>query len=361
MAGLFGSLPTQSATQKGFYGSSTTNLTGTGGNGTAPKWIPEIFSKNVLMRFKRESVVDAITNTDYFGEIANFGDSVKIIKEPNISVSSYSRGEDITSTAFQDEELILVLDQAHKYQFEVEDIEAKLAHVNWEGLASNAATYNMKMAYNLNVLTYFKDQMLDIQLTNKAAGAEHNGILVRRVAQPTALTSASDAAAVETELKKTANAYTLGVAGTSGTIDPLNYLSKCALYLDKLDVPSEGRFMVVPPEFVELLSQVESKLMNADFGTGPNTIRNGLVAEDLRGFKIYKTNDAPTLTANSTDAVNFIIAGHTAAVATANSIVKTEKFRSQSGFKDVVRGLHVFGRALVREDCLVGGYVKFEA
>ncbi|WGH49990.1 coat protein [Pseudoalteromonas phage vB_PtuP_Slicky01] len=362
MAGLFGSLPAQTATQQHFYGSSTTDLKGPAGNGTDSVWVPEIFSKSVLMRFRRESVAEAITNTDYFGEISNFGDSVRIIKEPNVTISSYSRGEEVTSTDFQDSEHTLVLDQAYKFQFQIDDIEQKLAHVNWEGLASNAATYNMKMAYDINVLTYFKDTMLGIQLANKAADANLNGILVRKVAQPTALTSAADKAAVETELKKAANIYKLGVKGTSGTIDPLNYMSQLALYLDKLDVPEEGRFIVVPPEFVEQLSRVDSKLMNTDYGTGPNTIRNGLVAEDIRGFKVYKTNNAPKLTGGAAgDATHFMIAGHTAAVATANSIVKTEKYRSQKTFADVVRGLHVFGRALVREDALVGGYVAFEA
>ena len=362
MAGLYGALPTQTSTQPHFYGASTTDLKGPAGNGTDSVWVPEIFSKSVLMRFRRESVAEAVTNTDYFGEISNFGDSVRIIKEPNVTISSYSRGETITSTDFQDEEHTLVLDQAYKFQFQIDDIENKLAHVNWEQLASSAATYNMKMAYDINVLTYFKDTMLQIQSDNRTAGDRLNGILVRKVAQPTALTSASTAAAVETELKKAANTYKLGVKGTSGTIDPLNYMSQIALYLDKLDVPEEGRYIVVPPEFVEQLSRVDSKLMNMDYGSGPNTLRNGLVAEDIRGFKVYKTNNAPKLTAAAAgDATHFLIAGHKSAVATANSIVKTEKFRSQGTFADVVRGLHVFGRALVRDDALVGGYVAFEA
>lgn len=362
MAGLYGSLPTQTSTQAHFYGSSTTDLKGPAGNGTDSVWVPEIFSKTVLMRFRRESVAEAITNTDYFGEISNFGDSVRIIKEPNITISSYSRGEDVQSTDFQDSEHTLVLDQAYKFQFQIDDIETKLAHVNWEQLASNAATYNMKMAYDINVLTYFKDTMLKIQSDNRAAADNLNGILIRKVAQPAGLATADTGAKVETELKKAANTYKLGVKGTSGTIDPLNYMSQLALYLDKLDVPEEGRYIVVPPEFVEQLSRVDSKLMDHDYGTGPNNLRNGLVAEDIRGFKVYKTNNAPKLVASAAgDATHFLIAGHKSAVATANSIVKTEKFRSQKTFADVVRGLHVFGRAMVRDDALVGGYVSFEA
>jgi len=43
---------------------------------------PVIYSKQVQLAFRKSSVVEDITNSDYFGEIANMGDSVKIIKEP---------------------------------------------------------------------------------------------------------------------------------------------------------------------------------------------------------------------------------------------------------------------------------------
>ena len=45
---------------------------------------PVIYSKQVQLAFRKASTVEAITNSDYFGEIANFGDSVKVIKEPEI-------------------------------------------------------------------------------------------------------------------------------------------------------------------------------------------------------------------------------------------------------------------------------------
>ena len=57
---------------------------------------PVIYSKQVQLAFRKAAVCDAITNNDYFGEIANFGDSVKIIKEPEITVKAYERGTTIT-------------------------------------------------------------------------------------------------------------------------------------------------------------------------------------------------------------------------------------------------------------------------
>ena len=52
-------------------------------------FLPAVYSKKVLNFFRKASVAEAITNTDYAGEISAFGDSVKIIKEPTITVYQY--------------------------------------------------------------------------------------------------------------------------------------------------------------------------------------------------------------------------------------------------------------------------------
>ena len=80
-------------------------------------FLPSIYSKKVLNFFRKASVVEAITNTDYAGEISAFGDSVKIIKEPVISVSSYTRNTDTSQTMLTDQELNLVVDQANAFKF----------------------------------------------------------------------------------------------------------------------------------------------------------------------------------------------------------------------------------------------------
>lgn len=353
MAGFTGTLPTMSSTNNPHFHSATTlNLQGAGGDGSGTQaWVPEIFSKNVLMRFRRESVVEGITNNDYFGEITAFGDSVRIIKEPTISISDYARRKTLTSTDYQDSEITLVLDQAHSFQFEVDDLETKLSHINWETLASNAATYNMKMAYDLNVLKYFNDEMLAQMIANRVVGNTYHGMFVRQgiAGNTTAIAAATTAGAMETALKADAWALTNGVPA-AGEINPLTLLNKLNLYLDLADVPEEGRYVVVGPEFIELLNDVDSKLINMDYRGGNASLKNGLVSDDVRGFKVYKTNNATK---------DLILAGHMSAVATANSIVETEKFRSHDNFSDVVRGLHVFGRAKVRDEALVAAYITF--
>ena len=85
-------------------------------------FLPAVYSKKVLNFFRKASVVQAITNTDYSGELTAFGDSVKIIKEPTITVYQYERGADVTQTKLTDQELSLVVDTANAFKFKVDDI-----------------------------------------------------------------------------------------------------------------------------------------------------------------------------------------------------------------------------------------------
>ena len=94
-------------------------------------FVPEIFSKKIQNFFRKSSVIEAITNTDYAGEIAAFGDTVKIIKEPEITVAAYTRAASTTKQYLTDQELTLVIDKANSFKFIVDDIEEKLSHINY--------------------------------------------------------------------------------------------------------------------------------------------------------------------------------------------------------------------------------------
>ena len=115
-------------------------------------FLPSVYSKKVLNFFRKSSVIEAITNTDYSGEISAFGDSVKIIKEPVISVSAYTRNSDTTETRLTDQETSLVVDSANAFKFIVDDIETNMSHVNFKEVASSSAAYALKDAYDAAVL-----------------------------------------------------------------------------------------------------------------------------------------------------------------------------------------------------------------
>jgi hypothetical protein len=76
-----------------------------------------IYSKKTQNAFRKATVVGDISNSDYFGEIDSVGDTVKIIKEPEITVKSYARGSTVQAQDLDDEEFSLTIDKANYFAF----------------------------------------------------------------------------------------------------------------------------------------------------------------------------------------------------------------------------------------------------
>jgi hypothetical protein len=317
-----------------FNGTATTNY---GGNSPSGAFSPVLFSQRVLTFFRTASVVEGITNNDYYGELGSYGDTVRVILEPVITVSSYTRGATLTSEPLADNEITLEISKANKFQFQVDDIEMKLTHINWETLATGSATYALKNAYDKEVLDFMTDSAL---ANHYLADTGSNGS-IELVANKTNAIAAP---------------VSLGFGG-GAAVDPLNMLSKLSLVLDEATVPEEGRYVVVSPRFMELLARTDSKLLSTDFNQGEGGLKNGLVMNGkLRGFSVYKTNNCPK---HSSGAGDLIIAGHMGAVAAVSCIDKVEKIRAENTFADIVRGLHVYGRGVVRPESLTVAAVTY--
>ena len=296
-------------------------------------FLPSIYSKKVLNFFRKASVVEAITNTDYAGEISAYGDSVKIIKEPTITVYDYTRGSDTTSTKLTDQEITLVVDSAKAFKFIVDDIETNMSHVNFKEVASSSAAYSLKDAYDAAVLT--------TMFAGVSASAPDHII-------------GADAAVGSAGVGETTASVDLGVASE---VDPLDLMARMARLLDDQSVPEENRWFVASPDFYEELSQSGSKLLSVDFNAGQGSIRNGLVSSGkLRGFDMYKSNNIPSVST----ATGQCLGGHMSSTATANTILSTEVIRDPSSFGDIVRGLHVYGAKVLRGDAMVKAFYTID-
>ena len=297
-------------------------------------FLPSIYSKKVLNFFRKASVVEAITNTDYAGEISAYGDSVKIIKEPVISVSDYTSGSDTTATKLTDQELTLVVDSAKAFKFIVDDIETNMSHVNFKEVATSSAAYALRDSYDAAVIA-----------------AMFSGL---SASSPDHVLGADAAAATQTMGQHQGGSNAIDLTGSDGTgTDPLDMMAFMAKLLDEQNVPEEGRWFVAPPSFYNELSQSGSKLLSVDFNAGQGSIRNGLVSSGkLRGFDMYKSNNV----AATSTATGKVLAGHISSTATAQTIISTEVLRDPSSFGDIVRGLHVYGAKVLRPEALVGAF-----
>ena len=315
------------------------------GNLPSGNFAPEIFSQKVLKFFRRASVVEDITNTDYACEIENFGDTVRIIKEPVVTVSSYTRGSVVNAQDLADDQITMVVDNANAFAFKIDDIEERHSHVNFEALATSSGAFALKRKYDANVLQAISDGA-------GIAGADDASLSGGLTTTNSALGTASAPINVETD-----------DAG-------INLMLLMARTLDDQSVPEENRWFVAPPIFYEKMFQAGNKIAEVQV-TGDDTspLRNGLALPGtLAGFRCYQSTalnstagtDQVTLTGVATDASeNIILAGHMSSTSTASHIAKTEVVRSTESFSDVIRGLHVFGRKVLRPEAVVRGVIDF--
>ncbi len=293
------------------------------GNLPSGNFQAEIYSQKVLKFFRRASVVEDITNTDYAGEIENYGDTVRIVKEPTVTISAYSRGAVVTPQDLADDEIQLTVDQAQAFAFKVDDIEERQSHVNFEALATSSGAYALKNAYDQNVIA--------AMFAGPSSSSPDHVI-------------GSDGSGVDTGF------------GSSET-DPVDVISKHARLLNLQDVTEKNRWFLGSPEFYEQMGQASSKLMSDTTGNAA-PLRNGKVYEGkVMNMELYMTNN---FAASSTSNYFKVLSGHMSSTATANHIAKIEVIRDTDSFSDVVRGLHVFGRKVLRDTALVAEHIKID-
>lgn len=305
----------------------------------------------------------------YFGEIANFGDSVRILKEPEITVRAYARGTQITPQDLVDEDFTLIVDRSNYFAFKVDDIEEKHSHVDWMDLASDRAAYRMKDVFDRDILGYM-------------SGYEYNestGLWTARTAPVgTKAESTADSDELLADNKLTRANFVSGgstsdsiAVGTSGTHDatPLQVLNRMNRRLDQLNVDKDGRWVVVDPVFMEKLMDENSKFMDHDYQMSEALANGKLSSAKVRGFEIFESNNLPVLgtgpdtpdTNGSSANFGVIVAGHKSAVATAEQITRTESYRDPDSFGDIVRGMHVYGRKILRSEGLVRAWYNINA
>ncbi|BCV01965.1 MAG: hypothetical protein CM15mV48_100 [uncultured marine virus] len=290
-------------------------------------FVPEIFSKKIQNFFRKSSVIEAITNTDYAGEISAFGDTVNIIKEPVITVAAYTRAASTSKQFLTDQELTLVIDKANSFKFIVDDIEERLSHINFASVGASSAAYTLKDTMDSEVLSAMFSGV-STSTPDHQLGGDGTGSAIAN------FTSGDP----------------IDMGNGSSELSPLKIMARMARLLDDSQVPEEGRWFVAKPEFYEELADTDSKLMSSDFNQGDGGVRNGLVASgQIRGFSMYKSSNVPA----TTNATGQCLGGHISSTATAQSILNIETLRDTDTFGDIVRGLHVYGRQVLRDDAIV--------
>jgi hypothetical protein len=341
---------------------------GTAGGGFDGNFSPIIYSKQAQIALRRAAVTNAITNNSYFGEIANQGDTVRIQKEPDVTVNALQRHTGISVEKLDDSDFSLTIDKANYFAFKMDDIEEQFANVDFTSLAADRAAYKMADAMDADVLSYLSGHTsAGAYITGTSGDAQHPtaGSLTGELLTANHLDATDfgnltiSGSATAGDSVPLAPRLPGATALSATTVSPLTVLARMARKMDTQNVDARGRWVVLDPVFVEMLKDEDSRMLNGDFGGAG--LQNGLVLNNIHGFRVYVSNSLPAKgtgagtsgTTAQDDNYGVIVAGQDDAVASAEQINKVENYRDPDSFADIVRGMHLYGRKILRPEALL--------
>ena len=279
-------------------------------------FIPEIWSGKLIENFYDATVLSAISNTSYEGEIRNMGDTVNIRTTPEITVQTYVKGQTLTVEQPDKAKLQLIIDKGEYFACIEDDIDEVQADVNMMDMWSKDASERMKIKIDTRVLT---DMLTDVHASNKgtAAGRISGNIGLGEAGSPISLSTSN----------------VIGSIVNLGTV------------LDEANCPEGDRFLVIPAKVGGLIKQ--SDLKDASItGDGSTPLRNGRLGMIDR-FTVYVSHN---LYKNGSE--YSIIAGHKMGFTFASQMTNMETIRSETTFGNIIRGLQVYGYKVVKPEAL---------
>lgn len=277
-------------------------------------YIPEVWHAALLTALRKTLIYagPGVVNTDYEGDIANQGDTVRITSISRPTVGNYVPGTTtIVPEQLVDGQRTLVIDQCKYWAFQVDDVNQRQAAGDVIPAATSEAAY---------ALADVQDQYV-AGLYTQAASANVVSAVTIDLTSPTSW----DAEA--------AKAY-------NEILIPLK------VKLDEANVPLAGRYCIMPPWLHGVLLRDPRFVKVNESGTEQG-LRNGQVGR-AAGFDIMISNNAPTPTANN----SIVTAGTSAAITWATQIAKSEAYRPESSFSDAIKGLSLYGAKVIRPESL---------
>ena len=292
-------------------------------------FIPEIWSGKLIENFYDATVLSAISNTDYEGEIRSYGDTVNIRTMPEITLRSYVKGQTLQVEHPDKPKLQLLIDKGDYFACVEDDVDKIQSDVNMMDAWSKDASEKMKIKIDQRVLV---DILPDIAATNKGAtaGAKTAGFNLGTTGAP--LTVTKD-----------------GAGGTTAITD---LIVDIGTVLDEANAPESNRFLVLPAKAIGLIKKSELKDASLS-GDGTSILRNGRVGMIDR-FTIYMSHNL-----NFSSGKFDVLAGHKMGFTFATQMTEMETIRSEQTFGNVVRGLQVYGYKVVKPEALATAVIQF--
>lgn len=311
-------------------------------------FIPTLWSGKLMKKFYETTLFGAIANTDWEGEIRNFGDTVIINTVPDVVVNDYKAGQQLVYDIPNAETFTLTIDKGKYFAINIEDIAKKQSQIPFQDLVASDAAHKMKEAIDRDVIysTFFDPATGTFKSHDKGIGAMHSA-------------NFGDGAGAKS------GAFNLGTDAAPVQLTPeniLNHITMLGSVLDENNVPEEGRYLVISPYDRYML--MNSPLTQANImGDSQSVLRNGRIGR-IERFDIYVSHSIPVAAAGKGWGVNsdktisgskarhMIFAGNKMGITFASQITKVEQLRNPTSFGTLMRGLNVYGNAVSQGQCL---------
>jgi hypothetical protein len=292
-------------------------------------FIPEIWSGKLIENFYDATVLSAISNTDYEGEIRRMGDTVNIRTQPNITIREYVKGQNLVVESPDAPKLQLVIDKGEYFSCVEDDIDRVQTDVKLMDMWSKDASEQMKIKIDQRVLT---DMLPDIDAKNKGA------------------TAGAKSAAFN--LGTTGAPLTVTKDGADSSTAVIDLIVDMGTVLDEANAPESDRFLVIPARMAGLIKKSELKDASLT-GDSATPLRNGRLGMIDR-FTLYVSHNL-----NVSSGKTSLIAGHKMGFTFASQMTEMETLRAQSTFGNIIRGLQVYGYKVVKPEALLQSVVQF--
>lgn len=258
------------------------------------------------------------------------GDSVIIRKAPTLTIGNYTVGGTITYEVPTSTAIELNIDTAKYWGFKVDDIDELQSDLNLMSEFSAAAAKDLETAIDTDCLSVW----------SAGAAAANKGATAGAISGSIALGTAGAGTGV---------AITGGESGNA-----VDFLMSCNQVLDEQNIGQEGRFVVLPSWFIMMLKT--GVLRRADVtGDSQGVIRSGVVGM-IDKFMVVRSNNLPWDNANKNSTIMF---GTKEALTFAMQLTKSETLQIQDSFGTYLRGLAVYGKAVVQPTALGVGIVHY--
>ena len=312
-------------------------------------FIPEVWSGKLVEKFYKATVLGAIANTDYEGEIKNFGDKVQIRSRPTITIRDYKADLDLSLDRPSEGKQTLNIDKGKYFNLGLDDVMELQSDIDQLSIWAEDASEQMKITIDSQVLNgatagdgsgIVNSTLLNANNVGNTAGAISSGLRLGTDGDPTHIAKADVGTG----------------AGNDGSneMGVTNYLVNLGTCLDEQNLPETGRFVVIPAWVAGMIKK--SDLQDASLaGDGTSILRNGRLGMIDR-FTIYLSNILVPPTGYTS--AYPVVFGTKAALTFASQYVNLETLRSERSFTNILRGLQVFGYRIVNGVALGCGFVE---